>query len=80
MKELPIKNFVEKVVKMFFKVQWYPVWIPFKDGDNKTILKNLEQQFMKVTKLKHNLCTTYIEFRKNFERRDRETDRNGSFN
>ena len=35
---------------------------------------------MKVTKLKHNLCTTYIEFRKNFERRDRETDRNGSFN
>ena len=49
------------------------------DGDNKTILKNLEQQFMKVTKLKPNLCTTYIELGKNFERRDRETGRNGSF-
>ena len=48
------------------------------DGDNKTILKNLEQQFMKVTKLKPNLCTTYIEFGKNFERTDRETGRNGS--
>ena len=34
---------------------------------------------MKVTKLKPNLCTTYIELCKNFERRDRETDRNGNF-
>ena len=79
MKELPIKDFIKKFVKMLFKVQWYPVWIPFKDGDNKTVLKNLEQQFMKVTKLKPNLCTTYIELCKNFERRDRETDRNGNF-
>ena len=79
MKELSIKDVVKKVVEMFFKVQWYPVQIPFKDGDNNTIWKNLEQQFMKVTKLKPNLCTTYIELCKNFERRDRETDRNGSF-
>ena len=43
------------------------------DSDNKTILKNLEKQFMSVIKLKPNLCTTYT------ERRDRETDRNGSF-
>ena len=43
------------------------------DGDNKTILKNLEKQFMIVIKLKPNLCTTYI------EKRDRKTDRNGRF-
>ena len=59
---------------MFFKVQ-----ISFKDGDNKTILENLEQQFMKVTKLNLNLCTTYTELCKNFERTDRETDRNACF-
>ena len=34
---------------------------------------------MKVTKLKPNLCTTYIEPCKNFERRDRKTDKNGCF-
>ena len=45
----------------------------------KTFKKKIEQQSMKVTKLKPNLCTTYIELCKNFERRDRETDRNGSF-
>ena len=43
------------------------------DGDNKTILKHLEKQFVSVIKLKPNLYTTCI------ERRDRETDRNGSF-
>ena len=37
MKELSIKDVVKKVVEMFFKVQWYPVQIPFKDGDNNTI-------------------------------------------
>ena len=34
---------------------------------------------MKVIKLKPNLCATHIELCKKFERRDRETDRNGSF-
>ena len=34
---------------------------------------------MKDTKLKPHLCTTYIELCKNFERRDRDTDRNGRF-
>ena len=34
---------------------------------------------MKVSKLEPNLCTTYIELRKNFEMRDRETDTNGCF-
>ena len=34
---------------------------------------------MKVTKLKPSLYTTYIELSKNFERRDRDIDRNGSF-
>ena len=34
---------------------------------------------MKVTKHKPNLSTTYIELRKNFQKRDRETDRNGCF-
>ena len=53
--------------------------MPFKDCENKIILKNLEQQFMKTTKLKPNLCTTYIELCQYFERRDRETDRNDCF-
>ena len=67
MKELPIKDFVRKVVKMILK-------------SNDILFKfHLEQQFMKVTKLKPNLYTTYIELCKNFERRDRNTDRNGSF-
>ena len=34
---------------------------------------------MKVAKLKPKLCTTYTERCKNFERRDRETDKNGCF-
>ena len=43
------------------------------DGDNKTVLKNLDKQFMSVIKLIPNSCTTCI------ERRNRETDRNSSF-
>ena len=34
---------------------------------------------MKVTKPKPNLCTTSTELCKNFERRDRETGKNGCF-
>ena len=68
---------LKRLLKRFFKAQWSPVLIPFKNGDYKTILKNLKQQFLSVIKLKPNLCTTYIELCKNFGRRDRETDRNG---
>ena len=76
MKELPIKDFVKKFVKIFFKSND----ILFKFHLRMEFhLKKLKQQFMKVTKLKPNLCTTYIELCKNFERRDRETDRNGNF-
>ena len=32
-------------VKMFFKVQWTPLLIPFLNDYIKTIFKNLEQQF-----------------------------------
>ena len=46
---------------------------PFQNDDNKTILKNLKQQFMGVIKLKPKLCTTYTELCKNFGRRGRET-------
>ena len=70
---LSSKDVVKKLVKGFFKVQWSPVLISFQNGDNKTILENLEKQFMSVVKLKSNLCTTYI------ERRDGETERNGGF-
>ena len=72
--ETVIKDAVKKVVKKFFKVQWTPILISFKNGDNKTILKNLKQRFMSVIKLRPNLCTTYIELCKNFGRRDIETD------
>ena len=34
---------------------------------------------MKATKLKPHLCTKCIELCKNFERRDRDTGRNGRF-
>ena len=61
---------------MFFKIQWSPVLIVLQNVDNKNIFKNLEQQFMSVIKLIPNLCTTNMEFCKNFERRDRETDKN----
>ena len=74
--ETVIKDVVKEVVKKVFKVQWSPILIPCNNGDNKTILKNLKQQFMGIIKLKPNLCTTYIERCKNFGRRDRETDRN----
>ena len=57
---------LKRLLKWFFKVQWSPVLIPFQNGDNKTILKNLEQQFMSAIKLKPNLCTKYIELCKNF--------------
>ena len=40
--------------------------MPFKNGDNKTTLKHLEQRFMSVIKLKPNLCTTHIELSKKF--------------
>ena len=64
------------LLKFFFKVQPSPILIRFKNGENKTILKNLKQQFMSDIKLRPNLCTTYIELFKNFGRRDKETDRN----
>ena len=34
---------LKKVVKKIFKVQWSLILIPFKNGDYKTILKNLKQ-------------------------------------
>ena len=34
---------------------------------------------MSIIKLIPNLCTTYMEFCKNFESRDRETDKNARF-
>ena len=34
------------LIKRSFKVQWSPFFIPFQNDDNKTILKNLEQQLM----------------------------------
>ena len=52
----------------------------FHNGDNETILKNLEQQFMNaINKLNPKLCTTHIKRCKNFGRRDGETDKNGCF-
>ena len=33
------------LLKVLFKVQLSPLLIPFLDGDNKTIFKDLEQQF-----------------------------------
>ena len=64
----------------------------WKNCPSRILLKRLWKCFLKsndilfkfhlrmvVTKLKPNLCTTYIELCKNFERRDRETDRNGNF-
>ena len=60
---LSIENVVEKLVKKFFKVKWSPVLIPFQNGDNKTILNNLEKEFRSVIKLKPDLCTRYIESR-----------------
>ena len=68
------------LLKRIFKVQRSHVLILFENGDNKTILKNLEQQFMSViNKLKPKLCTTYIELWKNFGRRVDKADRNGYF-
>ena len=53
---------------MFLKVQWSPVLIPFQNGENKTILKNLEQQPKSVIKQKPNWYTSYAELSKNFGR------------
>ena len=64
---------LKMLLKRFFKVQWSPILILFRNGDNKTILKNFKQQFMSVIKLKPNLCTTYIELCKHFGKTDRET-------
>ena len=47
------------LLKRFFKVQWSPFLIIFQNDDNKTILKNLEQQFMSV-------ITTYLPHILNF--------------
>ena len=55
------------------------LFIYTKNGNKKTIFKNLEKQFVSVIKLKPNLCTTYIKFYKNFGRRNKETDRYACF-
>ena len=47
---------------------------PTSQCDNKTISKNLEQQFMSLIKLKPKSCTTYIELWKRFGTKDEETD------
>ena len=65
------------LLKRLFKVKWYPILIPFQNDENKIILKNLEQEFMSVVKLKPNLFATYIRLFKNFGRR--ETSRNDYF-
>ena len=41
---------LKRLLKRFFKLQLSPILIPFKNGDNKTFLKNLKQQFMSVIK------------------------------
>ena len=68
---------LKRLLKRLFKVQWYPILIPFQNNENKTFLKNLEQEFMSVVKLKPNLFTIYIRLSKNFGRR--ETSRNDYF-
>ena len=45
--------------KRFFEVQWSPFLISFQNYDNKTILKNVEAQFMGV-------ITTYLPHILNF--------------
>ena len=66
-----IKDVVKRVDEKVFKVQWHPILIPFKYGGNKTILKNLKQQFMSV-------IMSYIELCKNFGIRHMETDGNAA--
>ena len=58
----------KRLLRRFFKVQWSPILITFQNVENKTILKNVEQQFMSVIKFKRNLCTTYIGLCKIFGR------------
>ena len=51
---------------------------PFLNGDNKTIFKNLEQQFELIhTKLKPKSPHKYIQLCKHFGRGDEEADKNG---
>ena len=75
--KLFIKNVFKRLLKRPVKVKCYPNLIPFQNDENKTILKNLEQKFMSVFKLKPNLFTTYIRLSKNVGRR--ETSRNDYF-
>ena len=58
----------KRLLTRFFKVQWSPILITLHNGENKTILKNVEQQLMSVIKFKPNLCTAYIGLCKNFGR------------
>lgn len=69
---LSIKNVFKKVIKKDFQNR-------IQNSDKETILKYSAQQFMSVTELKSNLCTTYIKLCKHFGGRDREADTNGCF-
>ena len=52
---------LKSLLRNFFKVQGPPILILFQNGDKKkTILKNLEQQFMSIIKLKPNFFKTKI--------------------
>ena len=52
---------------------------PTSQCDNKTISKNLEQQFMSLIKLKPKSCTTWKRFGKDLERKmKRQTEMNPS--
>ena len=68
-----LKGFLERL----FKVQLSSILILFQNDEKKTILKNLEQEFMSVVKLKPKLFATYIRLCKNFGRR--KTGRNDCF-
>ena len=43
---LSSRMLLKRLLKRFFKVQLSPILIPCNNGNNKTILKNLKQQFM----------------------------------
>ena len=60
------------LLKRLFKVKWYPILIPFQNDENKTIFKNLEQEFMSVVKLNSNLFATYIRLQKVWKERDKQ--------
>ena len=65
---------LKRLLKKFFKAQWSPVLIPFKNGDYKTVLKDLKQQFMSVIKLKPNLYHIYWTLQKFWKERQRLTE------